>query len=455
MQRAAGAAIVVDLGFGDAGKGLLTDHLVRRQGADLVVRFNGGAQAGHNVVCPDGRHHTFAQFGSGSFVEGTRTILSRYVAVHPTALLLEGEALRRKGLSDIFSRLLISDRAPLITPFHQAAGRLRETARGADRHGSCGIGFGETVHDGLLAGDEALSAGDLRDRSRLRRKLFRVKDRMWSEVRSLPGERLDSPEAVRERAIFERSEVPDAWIDEAVRLAEMGLVAPEPMLVRWMRSSSGIVFEGAQGVLLDESRGFHPYTTWSRCTFDNALELLSEAMPDVRARRIGVMRAYAVRHGPGPLPTEDDALDRVVSEHNREGAWQGAVRYGWFDGVLMRYALDAVGSVDALAVTHLDVPVRTTVWKLASAYAPPSTGVPEDLVAGMNGDGSFERLSLVPGPSLSGQSRLTRLLFESAPRYKECQSQEASVIAEIERLLARRVDAVSRGPSAYDVHWRS
>ncbi|HMB55126.1 MAG TPA: adenylosuccinate synthetase, partial [Thermoanaerobaculia bacterium] len=92
------ATIVVDLGFGDAGKGLLTDHLVRETGATLVVRYNGGAQAGHNVVTAGGRHHTFAQLGSGSFVAGTRTLLGPRVVVHPTALLLEAEALAGRGV---------------------------------------------------------------------------------------------------------------------------------------------------------------------------------------------------------------------------------------------------------------------------------------------------------------------------------------------------------------------
>ncbi len=140
------AFVVVDLGFGDSGKGLLTDFLARRTGASVVVRYNGGAQAGHNVVTSDGRHHTFAQFGAGSFVPGVRTFLSRHVIVHPTALLFEGRALEEKGVGDVFSRLRVSEAARVITPFHQAANRLRELARGEARHGSCGVGVGEIGH---------------------------------------------------------------------------------------------------------------------------------------------------------------------------------------------------------------------------------------------------------------------------------------------------------------------
>ncbi|HMA92189.1 MAG TPA: adenylosuccinate synthetase, partial [Polyangiaceae bacterium] len=99
------AFIVVDLGFGDAGKGLLTDALVRRHDIQLVMRFNGGAQAGHNVVTDSGRHHTFSQFGSGTFVPGVRTHLSRDVVVHPTALAVEAEVLTRQGVTDALERL--------------------------------------------------------------------------------------------------------------------------------------------------------------------------------------------------------------------------------------------------------------------------------------------------------------------------------------------------------------
>ena len=110
------AYIVVDLGFGDSGKGLLTDYLVRHFEANVVVRYNGGAQAAHNVVTPDGRHHTFSQFGSGTFNSQVKTYLARHVVIHPTALLIEGDILEQKGVLNPFSRLRISDRALSYTP---------------------------------------------------------------------------------------------------------------------------------------------------------------------------------------------------------------------------------------------------------------------------------------------------------------------------------------------------
>ena len=152
------AFIVTGLGFGDCGKGTVTDALTRRFDARLVVRFNGGAQAGHNVVLPDGRHHTFAQFGAGTFVEGVRTHLASHVVVHPTALAVEADYLARGGVPDALSRLTADPRCLVTTPFHQAAGRLRERLSG---HGTCGVGVGETMRDALAHADDAIRLGAL------------------------------------------------------------------------------------------------------------------------------------------------------------------------------------------------------------------------------------------------------------------------------------------------------
>src|SRR3954462_3394351 len=124
MPAARKAIIVVDLAFGDCGKGTIVDFLTRQYEAHTVVRFNGGPQAGHNVVTADGRHHTFAQFGSGSFVPGVRTLLSRFMLIEPYALLNEAAHLEQIGVPDPMSRLFIDGRCLVITPPQQAANRL-------------------------------------------------------------------------------------------------------------------------------------------------------------------------------------------------------------------------------------------------------------------------------------------------------------------------------------------
>jgi adenylosuccinate synthase len=422
--------VVVDLGFGDAGKGLLTDHFVRTTGARLVVRYNGGAQAGHNVIAPDGRHHTFAQFGAGAFVEGVRTFLSRHVVVHPTALLAEAAALEAKGVRDPLAHIGVSDRARVVTPFHQALGRLRELARGAARHGSCGAGVGETVRDVLENPADAVRAGDLLDVDRLCEKVLAARRRLAAILPHL-HRALPSTDAARaEIEVFTRDDVPNRWIERAVTLAQLGSVTGDATLARWMAEAPTTVFEGAQGVLLDEDAGFHPYTTWSRCTDARARELIAESVPGAEVETVGVLRSHAVRHGPGPLPTEASGLAHWIGDHNAAGPWQGPVRYGWFDAVLARYALD-VCPVDRLAITHLDVPPRLGTWRLARGY---------ERVAG---------LAAPVAGDLLRQEQLTGLLGRATPVLAEVDARD--VVPRLEDAIGRSIDLMVSGPRASDV----
>jgi adenylosuccinate synthase len=441
--------IVIDLGFGDSGKGLLTDFLTRRTGAGLVVRYNGGAQAGHNVVTPDGTHHTFSQFGSGTFVPGVRTFLSRHVVLHPTALLVEREALESKGIRDAFERLRISEGARVITPYHQAANRVREIARGPGRHGSCGIGFGETVLDGLDFPEDSIHAGDLSRPHSIRPKLQRIRERKREEVAVLAGGCRDEPVLQAELGLFENPDVPEAWIASVSRLAEAGLILPDTALADWAGDAADVIFEGAQGILLDEDHGFHPYTTWSRCTAGNAEEIIAGSFPQMIPVKVGVMRSYAVRHGPGPLPTDTDTLAPALVEHNATGYWQGPVRYGWFDPVLARYGMDAVGGVDRLVVTHLDAPVRMGKWFTAREYSLRKRELlPEDW---MDSSGAMIRMPVLPAASLDLRRKLTRALFDAEPVLEPCEAGEEAVLQKMELCLGRPIDAISRGPRAGDV----
>lgn len=157
------AIIVVDLGFGDSGKGTIVDYLTRREHAHTVIRFNGGAQAVHNVVTPDGRDHAFAQFGSGMFVSNVHTHLSQFMMVNPIAMEREEEHLRQLGITDAFARTTIDGDALITTPFHKAVNRIKELVRGNTRHGSSGVGIGDTMSDFITLGDGTLFARDLGD----------------------------------------------------------------------------------------------------------------------------------------------------------------------------------------------------------------------------------------------------------------------------------------------------
>lgn len=446
-------AVVADLGFGDAGKGLLTDYLVRALGATLVVRYNGGAQAGHTVVAPDGRTHVFSQFGAGTFVPGVRTFLSRHVVVHPTALLREAAVLSKKGVDDPLTRLGMSENALVITPFHQALGRLRELVRCDRRHGSCGVGVGETVRQALAEPSMTVRAGDLGDRRRLEAKASAIRSTLGPLARRLALSLRGRSGADTEAELFGSDDVLDAWVEETAAVSSAAAILPDRELGGWMSRAGVAVFEGAQGVLLDEWCGFHPFTTWSRCTFDNAEELLSEYAPDSERERIGVLRSHAVRHGPGPLPTETAGLAGFVEDVSRAGPWQGRVRYGWFDSVLARYALECAGPIDRLVITHMDLLERLDRWPACSSYrVVRRSGRGEGLAGHLSPDASLGSLPAEPAArSVRRQARMTRLLSGVEPILQSCRAEPEAVIEHIERSLGRPVDLLSFGPKAAQV----
>ena len=449
------AYIIVDLGFGDAGKGLLTDFLTRQLSAGVekthkfgvesthkfgvVVRYNGGAQAGHNVVTADGRHHTFSQFGSGTFLPGVKTFLSRQVVIHPTALLIEGAVLEGKGVPDAFARLRVSDQALIITPFHQAANRMREIARGAERHGSCGVGVGETYEDDLTQPQNSIRAGELADPVTLRRKLRAIRDQKYEqmlEVRNESSHPQGKHKFDKEWQIFENGEVIERWISSIARIGELGLVVSDSVLETWLKQTETAIFEGAQGILLDGEAGFHPYTTWSRCTADNARNLLKELAPGASVFQMGVLRSHMVRHGPGPLPTETGELGPMIADHNQQNEWQGGVRYGWFDAPLARYALGVAGRLDSLMITHMDILPRLEKFTYCTGYE------------GRTGNGQLNDFARL---ELAQREQITRALSAAVPRLESCAANEGEVLQKLGTLLGQPVGMISRGPSARDV----
>lgn len=426
MKR--GALLVVDLGFGDSGKGTMVDYLVRRYEADLVVRFNGGPQAGHNVVLPDGRHHTFAQFGCGSFVPGVQTLLSRFMLIEPYAMLNEASHLQSLGVSDILSRTVIDERCLVITPPQQIANRIGERARRKDAHGTCGMGIGETVADSLRSADFVVCAADLRDQSLTRKKLQTILEFKRSEL-----------DSIREHAKVDELRVLDdpSWIETAVDvyaqvIKKTSILDPE-QVEKMIGSAPVSIFEGAQGVLLDERFGFRPHTTWSQTTFTNAIALLDEAQFDGSRQRIGVTRTYLTRHGPGPFVTEDQDLSAVLPEpHNTDAGWQGRLRRGILDLVMLRYAIKSCESIDALAVTHLDV-VPKLPPKFCDAY----------LTEG-------QRWEDLPS-DLNEMESLTRMLWRAEPQYRPFPTKnEDTFVNHLADLLQVPVQYRSAGPTFRD-----
>jgi adenylosuccinate synthase len=362
--------LTVDLGFGDAGKGSIVDFLTRAYDAHTVVRYNGGAQAGHRVVTPgpNPREHVFAQFGSGTLA-GAATHLSRFMLLDPLAMVEEQRHLQALGASDAMQRTTIDERALVISPFQRAVNRLRELARGDRRHGSCGMGIGEAMSDYLQYGARVLLAGDLRSPDAMHAKLQFLQSVNMAKVQALLPDLPDSPQVAAERDLLMADDWSDWLIDAYRAVAAQARIVPGEYLGAIMRQPGAAIFEAAQGVLLDEWHGFHPHTTWSTTTLENADVLLAEAGYTGAQTRVGITRAYATRHGAGPLISEDAALTRALPDPcNGYGAWQGGFRLGWLDLVMLRYALEVVGRLDYLAVTCLDRLAELSELRICRRY---------------------------------------------------------------------------------------
>lgn len=438
------ATVVTDLTFGDAGKGSITDALVRR-GAGLVVRFNGGAQAAHTVIDESGRSHIFHQFGSGTLVEGAETFLSRFMLVNPLALIDEEEQLRQIGVSDAFERMHIDARALVTTPPHVIANRLRELARGAHNHGSCGMGIGETAADALESESRVLRFGDLADASVLRRKLHwhrdlkrRELDGLAAQLNCLRGEVGGEKIAALLDQLHSEDEL-EAACEVFAFVAGNVKVEPANFLAERMRTPGCTIFEGAQGVLLDEDWGFHPHTTWSKTTSHNALRLIGEAGREVSTRVLGLTRAYATRHGAGPFPTEDEEVTRALAElHNPTNEWQGPFRAGWLDLCLLRYAVRANGGVDGLIVTCLDRLEELGEPRVGIGYSLGSSPWEPD-----------SRLSL----SLGQREKEGKALREVEVRYSSLSRESSAYALAVSRLLNVPLCGLSSGVCAGSKTW--
>jgi adenylosuccinate synthase len=365
--RAAGSAvfIVVGLGYGDEGKGSIVDWLVRRRGAKLVVRFNGGPQAAHHVVSPEGVTHCFSQFGAGTLVPGVGTHLSRFVAVDPLALEREEAALIAAGVDDAFERWSVDPRCVVVTPFHAACNRVQEIARGGARHGSCGLGVGQALLDAERPGLPILRVGDILDEERARRTLRLLRLTKLDLAEQLAAGIPSSPALERELLRLRDDST------EALAAAYAAVVQRAGARVAELSNfaSGTFVFEGAQGVLLDRSHGFFPFVTPSRTTFEQALSVLSESGFEGSIGRLGVLRAYSTRHGAGPFVTEDPELTAARPDrHNLAHDYQGGFRVGWFDAVAARYAIRACGGVDGVAITNVDRLAGLGPVKVCTAY---------------------------------------------------------------------------------------
>jgi len=346
-----GNLVVVGTQWGDEGKGKIVDILARD--ADVVVRYQGGSNAGHTVINERGAF-IFHLIPSGILYRGKLCVIGNGVVVDPAALIEEMDHLQSKGVR-FGKNFAISERAHLILPYHKAIDKASEQSKGARRIGTTGRGIGPSYADKMAR--IGIRMGDLLNpqvfRNKLEENLVEIN---WFLEQLYKVDR------------FEVDKVFQQYMGFAERLRSY-ITNGATLLNKVIDAGKTVLFEGAQGTHLDVDLGTYPYVTSSSATAGGAAVGTGVGPTKIDAV-MGVVKAYTTRVGSGPFPTElTDDVGGGLQERGKEfGATTGrARRCGWFDGVVVRYAT-MVNGMTSLAVTKLDVLDGCKELKLCTGY---------------------------------------------------------------------------------------
>jgi len=341
--------ILVGAQWGDEGKGKIIDFLTDE--ADIVVRSQGGNNAGHTIVI-GGEKYVLHLIPSGILRKSKTCVIGNGVVLDPVALVGEIEGLRKRGVK-VEKNLLISDTAHLVLPYHQSLDGLRESQKGTKKIGTTKRGIGPAYAD--KASRTGLRTGDLLRPDVLKEKLAqRIKENN-TLLKSLGAPALNAKKIINDT--LAAAEVLRPFITNTVMF-----------LHRALEMKTNMLFEGAQGTFLDIDHGTYPYVTSSNTTSGGACT--GSGVPPHRIDKVmGVLKAYTTRVGEGPFTTEDNALgDRFHAMGREFGATTGrARRCGWFDAVSTRYSV-ILNGIDELAITNLDGLDGVESIKLCVAY---------------------------------------------------------------------------------------
>lgn len=320
------AKAVIGAGYGDEGKGLMTDFHAAK-GASVVVRSNGGAQAGHTVTTPEGRRHVFHHFGSGAFAD-VPTHLSRFFVMNPVVFFGELKALEENAGNIVVTG---SPDALVTTPYDMMINQIIEMARGHARHGSCGLGIGETEERSLRSQYALLYRDVLNPRFSLQDRLRAIRDE-WV------GNRLKTLGVNSVPVDFQNAIKSDDVIDRFIADCELYRNAVQVLEDRNLPDAA--LFEGAQGLLLDQTYGAFPHVTRSNTGLRNMVEISSQA-GYAELSVTYATRAYVTRHGAGPLAHADNDMSwlSMVDETNQPNAWQGTIRQAPLDVDVLKDAI--------------------------------------------------------------------------------------------------------------------
>ena len=337
--------VVVGTQWGDEGKGRVVDRLARE--VDAVVRYQGGSNAGHTVIV-DGEKFVFHLIPSGALYPGKKAIIANGVVVDPEELLKEIEELRNRGIS--IDNLYVSANAHVVMPYHKDLEKWEERSRGKGRIGTTGKGIGPTYAD--KAARRGIRIGDLLEEEVLNEKLS-INLRLYETLLGYE---------------YSQKELLGKFLEYGKRL-EQYITDTSLLVYNLTKEGKGILFEGAQGTLLDIDHGTYPYVTSSTSTAGGVCSGCGIGPRNI-PKVIGVAKAYTTRVGEGPFPTElrNEVGQFLQKRGNEYGATTGRPRRcGWFDGVILRYAA-RINSLDELILTKLDVLDKLDKVKICVAY---------------------------------------------------------------------------------------
>ena len=414
---------IIGAQWGDEGKGKVVDWLASR--ADIVVRFQGGHNAGHTLVVGD-TTYKLSLLPSG-VVRGKLGIIGNGVVLDPDALFAEIDKVRAQGLDVGPHNLRVAENTPLILPLHPALDRARESARGEDKIGTTGRGIGPAYEDKV--GRRSIRVCDLAEPETLSAKLDELLLHHNSLLRGL-----GSPE-------FEKQPLLDALLALAPRLLPYAEAVWETLDAARI-DGKRVLFEGAQAVMLDVDHGTYPYVTSSNTVAGNAAAGAGVG-PNAIGTVLGIAKAYATRVGSGPFPSElFDETGKLLGERGHEfGTVTGRPRRcGWFDAAMVRQAVK-IGGVNGLVLTKLDVLDGLPELQICVGYRVNGVAM-KRLPAGMRAQAAAEPIFEV----MQGWAGSTR----GARSYAELPAEAVKYVRRIEELVEAPVMMLSTSPDRDD-----
>ncbi|NNU17307.1 adenylosuccinate synthase [Parvularcula sp. ZS-1/3] len=416
---------VIGAQWGDEGKGKIVDWLSAR--AEVVARFQGGHNAGHTLVI-DGKVYKLSLLPSGIVREGKMSVIGSGVVIDPSAFASEVARLKEQGVKISPVNLAIAENACLILPLHGELDRLREEAAGAGKIGTTGRGIGPAYEDKV--GRRAVRVADLRDLDGLKPRIERLLTHHNALRTGFGAEPLTEDDVM-------------GVLKEAAEHLLPFATPTWQLLAEARRAGKRILFEGAQGVLLDVDHGTYPYVTSSNTVAGQAATGTGMGAAG-SAYGLGIVKAYTTRVGSGPFPTElTDEIGQRLGERGHEfGTVTGRQRRcGWFDAALVRQSLLTAG-IDGVALTKLDVLDGMKTLKVCVGYKIDGREI-DYLPAGMGEQARAEPIY----EELDGWEGSTA----GARSWAELPAEAVKYVRRIEELLDRPVVLVSTSPEREDV----